>query len=135
MTDIFTKEQRSRCMSKIRSKNTGPELIVRRLVFSLGYRYRLHRRDLPGSPDLVFASRKKVIFVHGCFWHRHRDCKKGSVPRTRPEFWQVKLNGNMERDARNVAALETAGWKVLVVWECEVNTASIAEKIKRFLSF
>lgn len=135
MPDVLTPEQRSRCMAAIRGKDTTPELAVRRMVTALGARYRLHERSLPGVPDLVFRSRRKVILVHGCFWHRH-ECPLGRVtPKTREAFWSSKLEGNKARDARNLKALRSAGWRVLVVWECELRHPSrVASRIQRFLS-
>jgi DNA mismatch endonuclease (patch repair protein) len=108
-------------MALVRSKDTKPELLVRRLVHSLGYRFRLHRRDLPGVPDLVFPGRRKIIFVHGCFWHRHSDpaCWRSRIPKTKPEFWIPKLEANTARDAVAEAGLRKLGWDVLMVWECE----------------
>ena len=134
MTDVLTVEQRSRCMAAIRGKDTKPEMIVRRLVHALGYRYRLHVRSLPGCPDLVFRPRQKVIFVHGCFWHRH-SCKLGTpVPRTRSEFWKAKLDGNVSRDTRNAEELQRLGWSVLVIWECEVtDIESVGRRIVEFI--
>lgn len=134
MVDVLTKKQRSFNMSQIRGKDTKPEMIVRRLIHSLGYRYRLHIRNLPGCPDLVFTSRKKVIFVHGCFWHRH-NCKYGKVtPKTRKEFWQTKLQGNKERDLKNRKKLTKLGWKTLTVWECQIrNYEKITARIINFL--
>ena len=118
MTDVLTTKQRSACMSAIRGKNTKPELAVRSALHCLGFRYRLHRTDLPGKPDLVFPSLRKIIFVHGCFWHMHQ-CRYGRVvPATRTEFWQEKRKGNVKRDRRHKAHLRRAGWKVLEVWEC-----------------
>ncbi|GBQ98129.1 DNA G:T-mismatch repair endonuclease [Acetobacter nitrogenifigens DSM 23921 = NBRC 105050] len=112
---------RSRIMRAVKSANTAPELAVRRLLFSLGYRYRLHRKDLPGSPDIVFAGRRKVIFVHGCFWHGH-DCKRGArAPKTNAEYWRSKITRNIERDRRNAAALRDQGWRSLTLWECEIG--------------
>ena len=107
-------------MRAVKGKDTKPELAVRRMVHAAGYRYRLHRKDLPGRPDLVFGPRKKVIFVHGCFWHSHSDgvCKAASVPKVRADYWAAKLEANRVRDARNMAALHQSGWQVLVVWEC-----------------
>ena len=133
-SDVLTPEQRSRCMSRIRSKDTSPEMIVRSLVFSMGYRYRLHDRRLPGTPDLVFRSRRKVIFVHGCFWHMH-DCRYGLVkPKSNADFWENKRNCNVQRDEASMAALSAAGWASLVVWECETkNMAALAKRIKAFL--
>ncbi|MCJ2084301.1 very short patch repair endonuclease [Methylobacterium sp. J-090] len=108
-------------MGRIKGKDTKPEMIVRRLAHRLGYRFRLHRRDLPGSPDLVFPSRRKVVFVHGCFWHRHPGCRRASTPSTRRTFWQAKFDRNVERDIRQEIELMAAGWEVLVIWECETR--------------
>lgn len=120
MADKLSPERRSANMSRIRSRDTAPELQVRKLAHAMGYRFRLHRKDLPGKPDLVFPSRKAAVFVHGCFWHQHPDpaCKNGRRPRTRPEYWDAKLDGNLARDRRNIEALEAMGWRVLVLWEC-----------------
>ena len=119
--DNLSRAQRAGCMAAIRSANTRPEMIVRRLVHSLGYRYRLHRGDLPGTPDLVLPRHRCVIFVHGCFWHMHR-CKRGkSTPRTNAEFWRTKREKTRNRDRHNVAALRRAGWRVFVVWECRMR--------------
>lgn len=124
-------------MSLVRAKDTKPELRVRSLVHSLGYRYRLHARDLPGCPDLVFPSRRKVIFVHGCFWHQH-DCPMGNrMPKTRVAFWQRKLEGNVKRDAAIKRQLRKERWKILVVWECQVAPSrmrSLTTRIDRFLA-
>ena len=110
---------RSALMRRVRAKDTSPERAVRMAAHSLGYRFRLHRRDLPGTPDLAFPRLRKVIFVHGCFWHRHAGCSRTTTPKTRAAYWREKFEKNMERDRRNVATLRTLGWKVLVVWECE----------------
>jgi len=118
--DTITIEKRSEMMSKVRSKNTSPELAVRKLVFALGYRYRLHGKNLPGKPDLVFPGKKKVIFVHGCFWHGH-DCKRGSVPATNKEFWLPKLQKNKLRDSEILSRLDNMGWKTLVIWQCQLK--------------
>lgn len=127
MADVLTPEQRRFNMSQIRSRNTKPEMIVRSLVHRMGYRYRLHRKDLPGKPDLVFPARKKIIFVHGCFFHMH-DCSYGRVvPKTNAEFWQKKRQGNVERDGRNLEELENDGWRVLTVWECMTKPRRINE--------
>lgn len=120
-------------MSLIRGKNTKPELAVRRLVHSMGYRYRLHRADLPGRPDLVFPGRKKVIFVHGCFWHRHPGCSRCRLPKSRTDFWESKLAGNRLRDLQHQEGLRALGWGVLVVWECQVRKPGLAERISTFL--
>jgi DNA mismatch endonuclease (patch repair protein) len=134
MVDSIDQATRSSVMARVRGKNTQPEMIVRKLVFAAGYRYRLHVRSLPGSPDLVFPSRKKVIFVHGCFWHRHDNCKRSRMPKSRVEFWSEKLNGNKTRDERNFAALTQAGWRVHVVWECELDDhKALEEELHRFL--
>ncbi len=121
-------------MAAIRSKGMKPEMAVRSLAHKLGFRFRLHRRDLPGAPDLVFPSKKKVIFVHGCFWHQHSECREGRMPGTRREYWVPKLQRNMERDARNAELLREAGWQVLTVWECEIkDLPSVRQKLSKFL--
>lgn len=120
MADKLTPERRSANMAKIRAKHTKPEMLVRRMVHGMGVRYRLHRKDLPGKPDLVFGPRRKVIFVHGCFWHLH-DCRDGRIPASRRDYWEPKLQRNAERDAEHAAALQAAGWQVLTVWECETK--------------
>ena len=114
-------KQRSRNMSAIKSKNTKPEIAVRKLLHSLGYRFRLHRKDLPGSPDIVLPKYKTVIFVHGCFWHRHENCKYASTPKTRPEFWESKFGENVKRDKTNQKHLIKLGWKIIIIWECELR--------------
>ena len=124
-------------MSAIRSGGMKPEMIVRSLVHRMGYRYRLHARDLPGKPDLVFRPRRKVIFVHGCFWHQHSKeaCRDGRQPKSNTGYWSQKLARNVERDAANTASLKAAGWKVLILWECEVlkGGAALERRIRRFL--
>jgi DNA mismatch endonuclease, patch repair protein len=132
--DVLTPEQRHRNMAAIRGRDTRPELIVRRLVHGLGFRYRLHSRALPGRPDLAFASRRKVIFVHGCFWHMH-DCPFGLVaPSTNAEFWLKKRLANVERDQRVVRALAEEKWQTLVVWECELkDQRNLGRELLRFL--
>jgi DNA mismatch endonuclease, patch repair protein len=122
MSDTLTPPERSERMRRVRSRDTRPELIVRRLAYHLGYRYRLQARDLPGRPDLVFRRRRKVIFVHGCFWHRHQDlgCRLARLPKSRPEFWLPKLEGNRQRDERHEKALRDKGWDVLTIWECQL---------------
>lgn len=122
VVDVHSPAQRSRNMAAIRGSDTKPEMRVRLLLHSLGYRYRLHRKDLPGKPDIVLTKYRTVIFVHGCFWHSH-DCKWGnSLPQTRPEFWAAKRKGTTERDARNIKALIAKGWRVLVIWECQTRS-------------
>lgn len=133
MIDRISTTIRSQIMSQIKGKNTKPEMRVRRLVHSLGYRYRLHRRDLPGNPDLVFPRRQKVIFVHGCFWHQH-DCPRGTRPTSNQEFWNSKLDKNIQRDMDNISMLTTLGWAVLVVWQCETkNLEQLGGRIRDFL--
>jgi len=128
MADIVDTETRSRMMSGIKGKNTRPEMIVRRALHKAGYRYRLHRKDLPGNPDIVLPKYKTVIFVHGCFWHHH-DCKNFKWPKTREEFWRAKIEGNVERDRKAYAALEALGWKVIVIWECETREKGTSFKV------
>ena len=121
-------------MARIRSQDTQPEVTVRRLLYSLGYRYRLHRRDLPGSPDICFPSRKKVIFVHGCFWHRHDGCARTTTPKTRTSYWEEKFRKNVVRDRRNLLDLAELGWDAMVVWECEIRDLErLAAQLARFL--
>lgn len=121
-------------MARVRARDTIPEKTVRRIAHGLGYRYRLHRRDLPGTPDLVFVSRSKVIFVHGCFWHRHQGCPLARLPKSRRAFWLPKLEGNAKRDARNVRVLRRRGWGVMTIWECELrDRARLTNRIRRFL--
>lgn len=120
MADTRTPEQRRRIMQAVRSKDTKPERVVRRLLHGLGYRYRLHRSDLPGKPDLVFPGRRKAIFVHGCFWHAH-GCRHGQPPKSRLDYWLPKLERNRERDAEKLAILESLHWSVLTVWQCEIG--------------
>lgn len=128
-------EARSRQMATVRSKNTKPEMKVRRLVFSMGYRYRLHASNLPGKPDLVFASRKKIIFIHGCFWHRHEGCKLATTPASNQEYWLPKFQRNVERDRESLEVLNKLGWDVLVVWECQLKDVSnLTEKLRSFLN-
>ena len=136
MPDKLSKLRRSSNMAAIRSKNTKPELIVRRIVTSLGHRYRLHRKDLPGKPDLVFGPRRKVIFVHGCFWHMHpkANCRDARLPKSNTGYWAPKLNRNVERDRENIAALKTFGWKVLVIWDCQTKDAArLGARLEKFL--
>lgn len=134
MTDILSPEERSRLMASVRSKDTKPEMRVRKLVHGLGFRYRLHGKPLPGSPDLVLPKYKSVIFVHGCYWHRHPGCKEASMPKTNAEFWQRKFEENITRDRRNLDDLNQLGWRSLVVWECETeNLGSLSGRITDFL--
>ncbi|WLG97088.1 very short patch repair endonuclease [Pseudomonas sp. FP198] len=123
--DIVTPEHRSRIMAAIKGKNTKPEMIVRSVCHAMGLRYRLHRKDLPGKPDLVLPKHRLCIFVHGCFWHRHPGCKYAYTPKSRPEFWLPKLAKNVERDLSAQQALETLGWRVAVIWECQTKNREI----------
>lgn len=125
---------RSELMRRIRRENTRPELLVRGILFRLGYRFRLHRKELPGSPDIVFPGRRSVIFVHGCYWHGHVGCAKATVPKTRTDFWLRKFERNARRDLEKTAKLEQDGWRVLVVWECELkDTHRLTAKLTDFL--
>jgi DNA mismatch endonuclease (patch repair protein) len=134
MADNRDAESRSALMSRIRGKDTAPELFVRRLLHSMGYRFRLHRKDLPGTPDIVFPSRQKAVFVNGCFWHGH-GCKIGQPPKTRADFWLSKLERNRARDHRNIDDLQRLGWKALVVWQCETRDPErLAATLGRFLA-
>jgi DNA mismatch endonuclease (patch repair protein) len=119
--DHLDPEQRSANMSKVRGRNTSPEVRVRRVAHRMGLRFRLHREDLPGTPDLVFPKHRLALFVHGCFWHRHPACRRASTPSTRTEFWNTKFAANVTRDERQQAELRSAGWRVLVIWECELK--------------
>lgn len=132
--DTIGKEARSRLMSRIRGKNTKPEMVVRRVAHRLGYRFRLHRRDLPGSPDLVFSGRRKVVFVHGCFWHRHSGCRLAYTPKSNMDFWNRKFDANQARDKAAIEQLQALGWNVLVIWECEAKAAElVASRLRTHL--
>ena len=136
MVDTVSKLIRSRMMAAIKSKNTSPEIVVRSIAHRLGYRFRLHARDLPGHPDLVFRSRKKVVFVHGCFWHQHSSakCPDGRMPKSNRPYWRAKLRKNTARDKRSLTALKKLRWKALVVWECETqNQDRLMRVLARFL--
>jgi len=136
MVDSLTVSERRARMSLIRFRDTKPEMAVRRMLHSMGYRYRLHVKDLPGTPDVVFRRRKKVIFIHGCFWHRHPNpaCKLARLPKSRLEFWEPKLEGNRRRDEANLIKLKKMGWNVLVVWECELrDSEQLGNKLLRFV--
>ena len=131
--DTRNTAKRSEIMSAVRTKNTGPELLVRKLLFAQGYRYRLHRKGLPGRPDIVFPGRNKAVFVHGCFWHGHL-CSKGKLPKSRLHYWRPKIAENKKRDSRNVIQLRRMGWRTLVVWQCELkNDKMLMRKLKSFL--
>ena len=136
MADTVSPKRRSEIMSNIRARGMKPEMTVRRITHAMGYRYRLHRKDLPGKPDLVFPGRRKVIFVHGCFWHQHADlaCKISRRPRSNQYYWLPKLERNATRDAEHQARLTELGWGVLVIWECDVESGDgIADLIREFL--
>lgn len=135
MADVFTAEKRSWVMSRIRDRDTKPERVVRSVVHRMGYRFRLRRRDLPGKPDIVLPKHRSVILVHGCFWHGHAGCTKAKRPETKRDFWNSKLDGNIERDRAAIAALQRQGWRVLVVWECQTkDTERLASVLAGFLS-
>lgn len=123
--DIVTPEHRSRIMSKIRGKNTKPEMVVRSLCHQMGLRFRLHRRDLPGTPDLVFPKYRLCMYVHGCFWHRHPECKYAYTPKSRVDFWQTKFTKNVERDLNAQQALINLGWRVVTIWECHTKNRDL----------
>ena len=134
MTDIFSREKRSQIMSRVSGKNTRPEVVVRSLLHNMGYRFRLHRKDLPGKPDITLPKYKKVVFVHGCFWHGHTDCPRSKLPISNQFFWRDKLGKNKERDKVSVNNLIELGWDVLVVWECEIkDTHKLKSKLFAFL--
>ena len=135
MKDPLTREERSKRMSLVRAKDTKPEMRVRKLIHSLGYRYRLHARDLPGRPDLVFRRRRKIVFVHGCFWHQH-NCPMGNrIPKTRVSFWREKLEGNRKRDTVIGRQLRKEGWSVLTIWECQTNPSNLDRLTSRIVAF
>ena len=131
MADVFDRPTRSRVMAAIRGRNTSPELVVRRFLHAQGLRFRLHVRHLPGRPDIVLHARRTVIFVHGCFWHRHVGCRFAVLPRTNSAFWQTKLEGNRARDRRNAIRLRRAGWRVLTIWECDLKERGLARLLRK----
>lgn len=134
LMDIYTKKKRSEIMARVRQKNTVPELVVRRLLHSWGFRYRLHVTNLPGCPDIVMPRHRKIIFVHGCFWHGHPRCKRASLPLTNKKFWREKIEGNKKRDRLIVRRLRHSGWQVLTVWQCQIGKPTLFEnKLKKFL--
>src|SRR5688572_20406915 len=135
MADVFSAAKRSRIMSRIGGKDTAPELRVRRLLHVMGYRFRLHRRDLPGKPDIVLPRHRKIVLVHGCFWHCHSGCSRAALPTTNEQFWQKKIRGNQTRDRRVRRELRQAGWEVLVVWQCQLkNIDMLTRRLRRFLA-
>ncbi|AEI48387.1 very short patch repair endonuclease [Runella slithyformis] len=131
MADKHTPQQRSYNMSQVKSKNTKPELMVRKFLFSQGFRYRLHDKKLPGKPDMVLPKYKTVIFVHGCFFHGHEGCKYATIPQTRTEWWQEKINGNRRRDGENEARLSALGWRIITLYECELKPAQREQTLQR----
>lgn len=134
MVDQVSPERRSANMARIRGKDTAPEIRVRRVAHALGFRFRLHRKDLPGKPDLVFPRHRVALFVHGCFWHQHLDCHRANIPKSRGEYWIPKLGRNVERDRRNTALLRDLGWQVITIWECETkDLVSLRDKLLSFL--
>lgn len=134
MADSLSKTKRSALMSRVKGKDTMPEKITRSIIHKLGFRFRLHKRDLPGKPDIVLPRHNAIIFVHGCFWHQHPNCTRAKRPSTRREFWDAKLDRNIQRDIQNVKKLEELGWKVMVIWECETGDQSqLASTISHFL--
>ena len=135
MVDHVDAAKRSLIMASVHSKNTKPEMVVRKMVYQLGYRYRLYSDKLPGRPDLAFAGKRKAVFVHGCFWHRHPDCRYATSPKTRVEFWKSKFQANVARDELTRRKLEQMGWKVLTVWQCELKDPDkLAERLNEFLA-
>lgn len=137
MADVVSPAKRSQMMSAIKGKNSLPEMVVRKALFAMGHRFRVHRRDLPGTPDIAMPGRKIAIFVHGCFWHAHQGCKYAKTPSTRTEFWTTKLQGNVERDRRTPDKLAEMGWRVLNVWECSTRNpeavAGLSEALQRWI--
>jgi DNA mismatch endonuclease (patch repair protein) len=132
-----TPEQRSRIMRAVKGKDTGPEMVVRRMAFEMGYRFRLHRKDLPGNPDLVFSKFHKVIFVHGCFWHGHGCARGARAPKTNANYWRSKIIRNMKRDAVSIAALKAKGWRATIIWECELKrnaSQRVRSRLAKFLA-
>jgi len=132
--DRLTPKARSALMARVRSKDTSPELFVRRMLHGMGFRFRIHRKDLPGSPDIVFPGRRKIVWVHGCFWHRHKGCKYASVPKSNRRFWNDKFKNNVRRDRSHQLVLKEMGWMPLIVWQCELKEPEkLARKLARFL--
>jgi DNA mismatch endonuclease (patch repair protein) len=135
MSDVLSKEQRYRCMSNIRNKDTKLEYIVRKYLFAQGLRYRINVKTLQGKPDIVLRKYHVVIFINGCFWHGHGNCKYGHLPKTNTDFWKAKISGNIERDKRNISELEKQGWNVIVIWQCEIKNIELQnERLAKLLS-
>lgn len=133
MADVHNKETRSYNMSRIKGKNTKPEMLVRTFLHAQGFRYRIHAKNLPGKPDIVLPKYKTVIFVHGCFWHGHENCKYFVVPKTRTEWWLNKINGNVENDKKAFAALSNLGWKVIEIWECQLKPTECVKTLQQLV--
>ena len=127
--DVFTKKKRSSVMAKIKAKDTKPEILVRKLLHRMGYRFRLHNKHLPGKPDVCLEKYNTVIFIHGCFWHNHKKCNDGKIPKSNVGYWQPKIQGNIARDKRNNLALKRMGWKIITIWECSLNDLSSIKKL------
>lgn len=134
MADVLSKEQRQKCMSHIKSKNTKPEVLVRRFLFANGFRFRLHQKGLPGKPDIVLPKYKTVIFINGCFWHGHSDCKYATIPETNHDFWSDKISGNMERDEITFSSLEKMGWRVMIIWQCELKPKTKDRTLQKLIT-
>jgi DNA mismatch endonuclease (patch repair protein) len=134
MADVHSKEIRSKNMAAIKGKNTKPEMLVRKFLHANGYRYKLHDKNLPGKPDIVLPKYKTVIFVHGCFWHGHKDCKYFVIPKTRTEWWLNKINGNIANDAKALNALKKDGWKIITIWECKLKPAKVEKTLNALLN-
>jgi DNA mismatch endonuclease (patch repair protein) len=134
MTDVYDQTQRSKVMRSVKSENTKPEVIVRQTLHALGYRFRLHRRDLPGKPDIVLPRYHKIIFVHGCFWHQHPNCKDAERPQSNTDYWNRKLDRNVQRDQNNITVLRASSWSVLVIWTCETkNRDQLRQRLEAFM--
>jgi len=135
MADVFSREKRSDIMSRVKNRDTKPELIVRSTLHKMGYRFRLHRRDLPGNPDIVLPKHKKVIFVHGCFWHGHKGCPRSSRPSSNKKFWNEKIDKNIKRDKNVRKELKRSGWDIMVIWQCEIkDSEKLQRKLTKFLA-
>lgn len=134
MSDVLTKEQRHRCMSNVKSKNTKPEIMVRKFLFSNGYRYRVNRKDLPGKPDIVLPKYRTVVFINGCFWHGHQNCKYATIPASNHEFWLTKITGNVERDKQTREKLSQMGWSVIDIWQCQLKPSEKETTLNNLIS-
>lgn len=133
--DIYSKQKRTEIMSKISGKNSQPEIVIRKLIFMHGYRFRIHKKGIPGKPDIVFPKYKKVIFINGCFWHGHNGCKRSTLPASNTDFWKEKITNNKKRDKNNYTKLTKLGWEYLVVWQCTINKKNLPKLEKKILYF